>query len=90
VLYHIRTLSASQQPSLIVNAELPDDLAAIVEARRLPRGGETIEVWRSELLIFSTGENATSFEKLRDVMSGTNSQAGPRVRQRRTSVAAIA
>ena len=84
MLYHIRTLSASHHPSLIANAELPDDLAAILEARRLLRRRETIEVWRSDILVFGTGESATSFEKLQNVMRAAEKQARPRIRQRRT------
>ena len=61
-LYHIRTLNWSNQTSLVSNADLPDDLAAVAEAKQLLRRGETVEIWRGQKLVYRLGLGSASFE----------------------------
>jgi hypothetical protein len=50
--YEIRTLTSRARTSLIGVAEYPNDVVAIVAARKLMRTGETIEIWRDGKLIY--------------------------------------
>jgi hypothetical protein len=54
-LYHIRTLNSAGRTSLVSNADLPDDLAAVSEAKHLLRQGESVEIWRGEKLVYRMG-----------------------------------
>jgi hypothetical protein len=54
-LYEIRTLMTRSRVSLISYGDFPSDLAAIMAARSLLRGGEAFEVWRGEHLVYRIG-----------------------------------
>jgi len=50
--YEIRTLITRQRTSLISFGEFPNDLTAMQAARALARRGETVEVWRGDVLVY--------------------------------------
>jgi hypothetical protein len=53
-VYEIRTLNGRHGASLVMVAEYPNDVTAIIEAREFLRNGETIEVWREQTLVYRT------------------------------------
>jgi hypothetical protein len=53
-VYEIRTLKGRHSASLVMVAEYPNDVTAIIEAREFLRNGETIEVWREQTLVYRT------------------------------------
>jgi hypothetical protein len=53
-IYEIRTLNGRRGASLVMVAEYPNDVTAIIEAREFLRNGETIEVWRNGTLVYRT------------------------------------
>lgn len=53
-IYEIRTLKSRRGASLVMLAEYPNDVTAIIEAREFLRSGETIEVWREGTLVYRT------------------------------------
>ena len=53
--YEIRTFERRWRSSLIMFAQCPNDLAAILVARNATRKGQAVEVWRGERLIYRVG-----------------------------------
>ena len=54
-LYEIRTLITRKRVSLVSYGEFENDLVAILAARTLLRGGEALELWRGEKLVYRFG-----------------------------------
>ena len=57
-LYEIRTMLSRHRTSLVSYGEFASDLSAILGARDLLRAGETVEVWRGDVLVFRTVPNS--------------------------------
>lgn len=53
--YEIRTFERRWRSSLIMFAQCPNDLAAIMVARDATRKGQAVEVWRGDRLIYRVG-----------------------------------
>lgn len=53
--YEIRTFERRWRSSLIMFAQCPNDLAAILVARDATRKGQAVEVWRGDRLIYRVG-----------------------------------
>lgn len=53
--YEIRTFERKWRSSLIMFAQCPNDLAAIMVARDATRKGQAVEVWRGDRLIYRVG-----------------------------------
>ena len=53
--YEIRTFERKWRSSLIMFAQCPNDLAAIMVARNVTRKGQAVEVWRGDRLIYRVG-----------------------------------
>ena len=53
--YEIRTFERKWRSSLIMFAQCPRDLAAIMVARNATRKGQAVEVWRGDRLIYRVG-----------------------------------
>jgi hypothetical protein len=53
--YEIRTFDRKWRSSLIMFAQCPSDLAAIMVARNATRKGQAVEVWRGDRLIYRVG-----------------------------------
>lgn len=53
--YEIRTFGNRWRSSLIMFAQCPNDLAAIMVARDATRRGQAVEVWREERLVYRVG-----------------------------------
>lgn len=50
--YEIRTFEQRRRSSLIMFAQCPNDLTAILVARDYTRRGQAVEVWRGERLVY--------------------------------------
>ena len=53
--YEIRTFERKWRSSLIMFAQCPNDLSAIMVARNVTRKGQAVEVWRGDRLIYRVG-----------------------------------
>jgi len=53
--YEIRTFERRWRSSLIMFAQCPNDLTAILVARNATRKGQAVEVWRGDRLIYRVG-----------------------------------
>jgi len=56
--YEIRTFKNRRQSSLVMLAQCPNDVTAILLAREVTRRGEYVEVWREERLVYRVGAGA--------------------------------
>jgi len=72
--YEIRTFERRWRSSLIMFAQCPNDLAAIMVARDATRKGQAVEVWRGDRLIYRVG--------LRSDRTEESAKAAPQPRRR--------
>ena len=63
VTYEIRTFERKWRSSLIMFAQCPSDLAAIMVARDAARKGQAVEVWRGERLVYRVGLKSDRIER---------------------------
>ena len=56
--YEIRTFKTRRHSSLVMLAQCPNDITAILLAREVTRRGEHVEVWRDERLVYRVGAGA--------------------------------
>jgi hypothetical protein len=61
--YEIRTFGRLSHSSLIMFAQCPDDLTAILVAREATRKGQAIEVWRGEILVYRVAPRLDRIQK---------------------------
>lgn len=61
--YEIRTFERRRRSSLIMFAQCPNDLAAIMVARDATRKGQAVEVWRGDRLIYRVGPRSDRVEE---------------------------
>jgi hypothetical protein len=61
--YEIRTFERRWRSSLIMFAQCPNDLAAIMVARDATRKGQAVEVWRGDRLIYRVGPRSDRVEE---------------------------
>jgi hypothetical protein len=77
-LYEIRTFKERRRSSLVMLAQCPNDLTAILLARDVTRKGEVVEVWRGEKLVYRVGSNSDPVQRPKFTEHG--GKAAPRNR----------
>ena len=66
-LYEIRTFKERRRSSLVMLAQCPNDLTAIMLAGDVTRKGEVVEVWRGEKLVYRVGSSSDPVQRPNDL-----------------------